>query len=316
MTPTDAGVVEERESARIPAEVAGSRGSPGGATHLSRAARGGASAAPRPVAETSRYAASADGASPEHARGAPLRASRPSRGSASHRGRKGGPAVPRNPGARGQEVSCVVVPRDVELFRWRYQLAKRLLDVSVCLLLLLPAVVVMAGCAVAIWLDDGFPLVFVQSRTGRGARRFAMYKFRTMVKNAEAIKQEYWHLNKMSGPEFKLTDDPRVTRVGRWLRKYSLDELPQIFNVLLGNMSLVGPRPTSFEASKYALVQTERLEVLPGITGLAQVSGRSQLSFEEKLLRDLEYVERRSLGLDLRILLRTVTVLISPRGAY
>ena len=218
--------------------------------------------------------------------------------------------------ARRLAVSSVVVPRDVELFRWEYQGAKRLFDLFVCAILLVPTLLLMALCAVGIWLDDGRPIFFIQPRTGRGARRFRMYKFRTMVTNAEAIKQQYWHLNKMSGPEFKLSDDPRVTRAGRWLRKYSLDELPQILNVLRGDMSLVGPRPTSFDATKYALSQTERLEVLPGITGLAQVSGRSELSFEQKLLRDIEYVERRSLGLDLWILLRTVKVLISPRGAY
>jgi lipopolysaccharide/colanic/teichoic acid biosynthesis glycosyltransferase len=205
---------------------------------------------------------------------------------------------------------------NVELFRFGYQVAKRVLDLTICLLILVPVFSVMAACAVAVWLGDGRPVMFAQYRTGRGGRRFKLYKFRTMLKNAEELKQKYWHLNRMSGPEFKLADDPRVTRVGRILRKYSLDELPQIINVLRGEMSLVGPRPTSFDAAKYALWQTERLEVLPGITGLAQVSGRSELSFEEKLARDIEYVERRSLRLDLRILLCTIGVVFSPRGAY
>jgi lipopolysaccharide/colanic/teichoic acid biosynthesis glycosyltransferase len=179
----------------------------------------------------------------------------------------------------------------------------------------MPVLLIMAVCAAAIWIQDGRPILFTQWRTGRGGRRFKMYKFRTMVKNAEQIKQQYLHLNKMSGPEFKLVDDPRVTRLGRFLRKCSLDELPQIFNVLKGEMSLVGPRPTSFEAAKYDLWQTERLEVLPGITGLAQVSGRSELSFEKKLDRDIAYVECRSFWLDLRILARTVMVLFNSRGA-
>ena len=124
------------------------------------------------------------------------------------------------------------------------------------------------------------------------------------------------HLNKTTGPDFKAENDPRITRVGLVLRKFSLDEIPQLFNVLQVDMSLVGPRPTSFDAGKYALWQTERLEVLPGITGLAQVSGRSELDFDQRLRLDIEYVERRSVWLDLQILWQTVVVLSSRRGAY
>lgn len=203
----------------------------------------------------------------------------------------------------------------IQIVRREYQLFKRFLDVVVCLVAMPFALPLLAISALAVWLEDGRPVMFTQLRTGRGGRRFRIYKFRTMVKNAEELKQQYWHLNRMSGPEFKLDDDPRVTRVGAFLRKTSLDEIPQLFNVLKGDMSLVGPRPTSFDASKYVLWQTERLEVLPGITGLAQVSGRSELSFEEKLRLDIEYVERRSLWLDLQILLRTAVVLLSHRGA-
>jgi lipopolysaccharide/colanic/teichoic acid biosynthesis glycosyltransferase len=143
-----------------------------------------------------------------------------------------------------------------------------------------------------------------------------MYKFRTMLTNAEELKHVYAHMNELTWPDFKITDDPRVTRVGRILRKTSLDELPQLFNVLKGDMSLVGPRPTSFDASTYELWHTERLEVLPGITGLWQISGRSDLDFDQRLRLDIEYIERQSIWLDLWILLRTVTVVVNQRGAY
>jgi lipopolysaccharide/colanic/teichoic acid biosynthesis glycosyltransferase len=143
-----------------------------------------------------------------------------------------------------------------------------------------------------------------------------MYKFRTMVTNAEELKLTYAHLNELSWPDFKITDDPRVTSIGRFLRKTSLDELPQIINVFKGDMSLVGPRPTSFDASTYALWHTERLEVLPGITGLWQVSGRSNLDFDDRLRLDVAYIENQSLWLDIKILFRTVTAVFSQNGAY
>jgi lipopolysaccharide/colanic/teichoic acid biosynthesis glycosyltransferase len=155
----------------------------------------------------------------------------------------------------------------------------------------------------------------VQPRTGRGGRRFNMYKFRTMVTNAEELKIKYAHLNELASPDFKITNDPRVTRVGRILRKTSLDELPQVFNVLKGEMSLVGPRPTSFDVSTYSLWHTERLEVLPGITGLWQVSGRSEIDFDERLRLDIEYIERQCLLLDVKILFRTIKAIFSQRGA-
>jgi lipopolysaccharide/colanic/teichoic acid biosynthesis glycosyltransferase len=175
---------------------------------------------------------------------------------------------------------------------------------------------VVAVCAVLIWLNDPGPIFFRQKRTGKGGRRFTMYKFRTMVTNAEELKLTYAHLNELSWPDFKITDDPRVTSIGRFLRKTSLDELPQIINVFKGDMSLVGPRPTSFDASTYALWHTERLEVLPGITGLWQVSGRSNLDFDDRLRLDVAYIENQSLWLDIKILFRTVTAVFSQNGAY
>ena len=157
--------------------------------------------------------------------------------------------------------------------------------------------------------------MFSRRRTGQGGATFKMYKFRTMVTNAEELKEKYAHLNEHTWPDFKITNDPRITRVGRILRKTSLDELPQIFNVLKGEMSLVGPRPTSFDVSTYSLWHTERLEVQPGITGLWQVSGRADLDFDERIRLDVEYIENRCLWLDIQILFKTVTVVFTSRGA-
>lgn len=196
-----------------------------------------------------------------------------------------------------------------------YERTKRLLDVVICLLLLPFVVAVLAVCALAIKLDSRGPVFFVQHRTGRGGRRFRMYKLRTMVRDAEVLKAHYAHMNAMSYPDFKIARDPRVTRVGRILRKTSLDELPQIFNILRGDMTLVGPRPTSFRAETYRLWHTARLEVKPGLTGLWQVSGRNQLDFDERLRLDIAYIRHRSLGLDLKILARTVGTVVSGRGA-
>jgi lipopolysaccharide/colanic/teichoic acid biosynthesis glycosyltransferase len=159
------------------------------------------------------------------------------------------------------------------------------------------------------------PVLFYQMRTGKGGCRFKMYKFRTMVKNAEELKQKYMHLNELTWPDFKITKDPRVTRVGRILRKTSLDELPQVLNILNGDMSLVGPRPTSFAADTYHLWQTERLDVVPGITGVWQIIGRGKSEFDERLRMDIAYIERRCLRLDFEILWRTVISVLQQRGA-
>jgi lipopolysaccharide/colanic/teichoic acid biosynthesis glycosyltransferase len=193
---------------------------------------------------------------------------------------------------------------------------KRIMDITICCLAL-PCVVTAIGIlAVLIWIDDPGPVFFKQSRTGKGGKRFPMYKLRTMATNAEELKKKYAHLNELTWPDFKISDDPRVTRIGRILRKTSLDELPQIFNILLGQMSLVGPRPTSFAASTYKLWHTERLEVLPGLTGLWQVSGRSDLDFDDRLRLDIEYIENQCLTLDIQILIRTFTVVFKQDGAY
>lgn len=206
--------------------------------------------------------------------------------------------------------------RRVVLFRRGYHLAKRVFDIAVSLLLLPPATAVMAVCAALIWLNDPGPVLFAHMRTGRGGKRFKMLKLRTMVKNAAELQTQYAHLNTLSWPDFKIADDPRVTWIGRLLRKTSLDELPQLFNVLWGHMSLVGPRPTSFDVGTYSLHHTERLEVVPGITGLWQISGRSDVDFDERVRMDVDYIEQRSMWFDLWILFRTFGAVVAHRGAY
>jgi lipopolysaccharide/colanic/teichoic acid biosynthesis glycosyltransferase len=137
-----------------------------------------------------------------------------------------------------------------------------------------------------------------------------------MMRNAEELKQKYAHLNELQWPDFKITNDPRVTKVGRILRKTSLDELPQLFNVVRGDMSLVGPRPTSFGSETYALWQTERLDVIPGITGLWQIIGRGSMGFSSRVHLDTFYVEHRCLSFDILILMRTFLAVIQQRGVH
>jgi len=208
------------------------------------------------------------------------------------------------------------MPRFVRNRRQRsYEFSKRVLDLSVCLLILPVVLLVLAACVVAIRLDSPGPAFFTQLRTGKGGKRFRMLKLRTMVRDAEQRKAELAHLNILTYPDFKVIDDPRITRVGRVLRRTSLDELPQFLNVLRGDMSLVGPRPTSFAADTYRLWHTARLEVKPGITGLWQVSGRNELDFDERLRLDIAYVRSRTLAFDVRILARTLTAVGTGRGA-
>lgn len=197
----------------------------------------------------------------------------------------------------------------------RRLLAKRLFDLAICLLLFPFVAVFLLVSAIAIKLDSPGAIVFAQERTGRNGRRFRMFKFRTMVENAEELKAELSHLNVLPPPDFKIPNDPRITRVGRFLRRSSLDELPQILNVIRGDMSLVGPRPTSFGPSTYSLWHTIRLEVPPGLTGLWQVLGRGSTTFDERLRLDIKYIEEMSVAHDLRILAATAKVVVKRAGA-
>jgi len=176
---------------------------------------------------------------------------------------------------------------------------------------------VMALIALAIKLDSPGPILFRQVRVGKGGRHFILYKFRSMVDGAEQQQPVLQEVYGRSALLFKLRDDPRVTRVGRFLRRTSLDELPQFFNVLKGEMSVVGPRPpVPAEVAEYQDWHLQRLMVTPGLTGLWQVNGRSDLSFDEMVRLDLYYAEHWSPWLDIKLMLRTVPVVLTGRGAY
>jgi lipopolysaccharide/colanic/teichoic acid biosynthesis glycosyltransferase len=174
----------------------------------------------------------------------------------------------------------------------------------------------MGVIALAVRLTSSGPILFRQERMGYHGKTFRLLKFRTMVDGADEMVDSLLDLNEATGPLFKITHDPRVTGVGKWLRKWSLDELPQFFNVLRGDMSLVGPRPAlPREVERYEEWMLGRLEVRPGISGLWQVSGRSELAFEDYVRLDLFYIENWSLAYDVFILAKTVPIVVSGRGA-
>ena len=195
------------------------------------------------------------------------------------------------------------------------RLAIRTLDVvlaSAALILLAPVLIVIA---VLVFLDEpGAPIVFRQRRCGKGGRSFDLYKVRTMVKDADAMKEQLRALSSVSWPDFRLENDPRVTRIGRFLRRSSIDELPQLLNVVRGVMALVGPRPTSFSADTYELWNTGRLDFRPGLTGPWQVWGRDSMDFEERCRLEISYFGNPSLLRDLRILLATVGTVLRRTG--
>ena len=208
--------------------------------------------------------------------------------------------------------------RQVQQGRRLYRAARRFQDVllaGAALAVLWPA---MAAVALAIWLDSpgGSPF-FVQQRVGQNGRLFRLYKFRTMVPDAEARLEQVLPCNEMDGPVFKMQRDPRVTRLGRWLRRAGIDELPQLLNVLKGEMSIVGPRPPiPREVAQYTDWDWGRLAVKPGLTCYWQVSGRSDVGFEDWMRLDLKYVEEQGFLTDMKILFKTVGVVLRGDGAY
>jgi exopolysaccharide biosynthesis polyprenyl glycosylphosphotransferase len=194
---------------------------------------------------------------------------------------------------------------------------KRLLDVSVASLVLVATLPIWLAIVVAIKLDTPGPAIFVQQRVGHRGRRFTFFKFRSMYVDAEQRLAEVMHRNETDGPVFKIRNDPRITRVGAVLRRTSLDELPQLINVLKGDMSVVGPRPPlPREVEKYRPSDMVRLIVKPGITCLWQIRGRSTIAFDTWMEFDREYVQKMSLLLDLNILVRTVWAVLSCKGAF
>jgi exopolysaccharide biosynthesis polyprenyl glycosylphosphotransferase len=194
---------------------------------------------------------------------------------------------------------------------------KRALDIVGALVALVLSAPVMAVLALLIRLESRGPVFYKSVRIGRGGRAFTFYKLRSMVLDADRKRHTIAHMNEADGPVFKIARDPRITRIGRFLRSTSLDEIPQFFNVLIGDMSLVGPRPPiPGEVSQYEPWQLRRLDVRPGITCLWQISGRSRIGFHEWMRLDLEYIKHQSPGLDLKILLRTIPAVLSREGAY
>lgn len=199
----------------------------------------------------------------------------------------------------------------------RYLGLKRTVDILISLTWLILLFPFFLAVAAVIKLDSPGPVFFTQERSGYKGRIFKMYKFRSMVMDAEQRLEMLKDKNETSGNMFKIKKDPRVTRFGRFIRKTSIDELPQLFNVLRGDMSLVGPRPPIVrEVAKYDAWQNLRLSVKPGLTGLWQISGRSDLGFEEMVRLDLKYIRERSFRYDLIIILKTIPVLLSDSGAY
>ncbi len=193
---------------------------------------------------------------------------------------------------------------------------KRVLDAMVSAALLFLTAPVMLLITMLVWIDSPGPVLYAALRVGRKGRHFRCIKFRTMIPHSNELKEELRGQNQRRGPCFKIVDDPRITKVGRWLRRYSLDELPQLWNVLKGEMSLVGPRPHPVDDfARYELGHLRRLDVTPGITGLWQVMARQSPSFQTNLALDLEYIEHWSLWMDLRILVKTVAVVFQGTGA-
>jgi len=194
-------------------------------------------------------------------------------------------------------------------------LLKRVLDVAGAGLALIVLAPVLAVIAILVRLDSPGAALYAALRAGRKGRPFRCYKFRTMVRDADDLKEKLREQNQRQGPFFKITGDPRITRVGQVLRRYSLDELPQLWNVLRGEMSLVGPRPHPLDDfSSYAIEHLSRLDVIPGMTGLWQVTARRDPSFQTGMKLDIEYIHRWSLGMDLRILLKTAAVVLRGSG--
>ena len=210
-----------------------------------------------------------------------------------------------------------VLSYEASTFDYRRLFIKRIIDIVGSLIGLAITVVLTPFIAIAIKLDSKGPVFFVQKRVGKNGRYFRLYKFRSMYIDAEDRKKDLMKQNEMAGPMFKVEHDPRVTRVGAFLRKTSLDELPQFFNILIGNMSLVGTRPPTIDEFKeYDLYYRRRLSIKPGLTGLWQVSGRSDITdFKEVLKLDLQYIDNWSLTSDIRILLMTIWVVIMKKGA-
>ena len=211
----------------------------------------------------------------------------------------------------------------IKILVWKYtikttKLVKRIFDLTAAIILLLLLSPLFILTALAIYIENPGPVFYSQTRVGKDGRHFRFFKFRSMVVGADKMKQDLIQQNESrDGVIFKMKDDPRVTRVGKIIRKFSIDELPQLINVLIGDMSLVGPRPAlPKEVALYTLEQRKRLHALPGITGIWQVSGRSEIPFTGQVQLDLDYIKSTSLMGDIIILLKTIPAVLAGKGAY
>ena len=197
-----------------------------------------------------------------------------------------------------------------------YNFVKRFIDIfcSGLGIILLSPVFIIVGTIIK--LDSKGPIIFSQKRVGKDGKAFKMYKFRSMVVNAEELKKKLMHQNEMSGPMFKMKDDPRITKIGKFIRKTSIDELPQLINVLKGEMSLVGPRPSlPKEVAQFETWMMRRLDVKPGLTCYWQVSGRNNIDFDDWMKLDIKYVQDRSIKLDIKLIFKTFFVLFGDKNA-
>ncbi|EEH96849.1 sugar transferase [Clostridium tertium] len=211
------------------------------------------------------------------------------------------------------DINVEVEKRDNRLI---YNLSKRIIDIigSLIGLILLSPILIIVG--ILIKFESKGPIVFTQKRVGKDGKEFDMYKLRSMVVNAEEIKEKLKEQNEMSGPMFKMKDDPRITKVGKFIRKTSIDELPQLVNILKGDMSLVGPRPSlPNEVKEFETWMLKRLNVKPGLTCYWQVMGRNNIDFEDWMKLDVKYVNERSFWLDIKLIFKTVFVLFGDRNA-
>ncbi|NDO18737.1 sugar transferase [Lachnospiraceae bacterium MD329] len=215
-----------------------------------------------------------------------------------------------------QEEREQVIITAEDLNRPVYEVFKRVLDFVLslfALVILLPVFLVTAAAVKS----DGGNVIYKQKRVGKNNKLFDMYKFRSMCIGAENMRAELMKYNEMDGPVFKIKNDPRITKVGKFIRKYSIDELPQLVNILKGDMSIVGPRPPLLdEVAQYTDYHRQRLMVTPGLTCFWQAYGRSDLSFEDWVDMDMKYIKRRSISLDISLIIRTVYAVIFKRGAY
>lgn len=218
---------------------------------------------------------------------------------------------------KGRENDGVVVMTRVEESYKNRLFAKRIIDVLLSVIALPAAVAIVPIVALFIKLDSKGPVLFAQKRIGRNGKPFTMYKFRSMYRDADKMVEGLGDMNEASGPVFKMKKDPRITKVGGVLRRTSIDEIPQIINVLKGEMSVVGPRPAlPCEVEKYSDFERRRLEVKPGVTCLWQVQGRSNIPFKEWVKLDIEYIDNQSIWMDFKIILKTVPAVIKGSGAW